>query len=125
MTELFPILLLLVLVVVLLTTSLKIAAEEERFAVFTLGQFSGFRGPGLIFVAPFLTRVHRLRAGDIGILTSSEFAEFNSVNIPVMNTQSLEIGQPVRIDGFDDTEPRIASSTQRATNQCPKCGHQY
>ena len=108
-----------------LASSLKIAAESERFAVFGMGRFVAFKGPGLIFISPGVHRAVRLRIGDIGVLSSSEFARFGPVDIPVKNIGSLRQGQSVRIDSFDGVEPRLVESSLPAKTMCPKCGHQF
>lgn len=122
-----PVLMIVVLLVaiVFLASALKIANESERFAVFLLGRFQFFKGPGLVILAPATQKAHRLRVGDVGTLTSAEFANFGGVDIPVTNTESLRQGQAVRIDGFDGVEPRIVASSVPAKTMCPSCGHQF
>jgi len=46
-------LLLVVVVVMFLATSIRILREYERGIVFTLGRFTGVKGPGLIILIPF------------------------------------------------------------------------
>ncbi|MGI9202742.1 MAG: hypothetical protein ACR2Q3_01960 [Woeseiaceae bacterium] len=121
--ELLPIFAMMVVVLVVLMSSLKIAGESQRFAVFTLGKFQAFKGPGLIFIAPYIQQVSSLKAGDVGVLTSSEFARFDDVDIPVRDAGSLQQGQDIRIDGFDGAEPRFAASSVAAAKTCPNCGH--
>lgn len=125
MPELFVFVVFSLIVIVVLTSSLKIAEESERFAVFMLGRFQAFRGPGLVFIAPFIQIIHRIRVGDTGTLVSSEFANLAGVDVPISNPGSIRPGQAVRVDGFDGVEPRIAASSLPAKNQCPKCGHQF
>lgn len=110
MNEMWILMFIILIVIVLVSTSLKIANEDERFAVFTLGRFAAFRGPGLIITPFAISKVCRLKVGDEGVLASSEFARFGEFTIPVTNTDSLAVGQAVRIDGFEDTEPRLAAS---------------
>ena len=124
MNDLF-ILLVLIVAVVVLMQSLRIAHENERLAVFMLGRFHSYKGPGLVLVTPYTQRVHRLKVGDVGILTSSEFARFGSVDIPISNTGSLRQGQAVRIDGFDGVDPRLVASSVPAKTTCPNCGHNF
>ncbi|MDH3276370.1 MAG: hypothetical protein OEM99_17715, partial [Gammaproteobacteria bacterium] len=83
MSEMLPILILTLIVIVILPSSIKIAGESERFAVFILGRFQAFKGPGLVLIAPYTQKVHRLRIGDIGLLESAEFARFAEVDIPI------------------------------------------
>lgn len=125
MPDMLPILLLTLIVVVILAISIKIAGESERFAVFMLGRFQAFKGPGLVLIAPYTQKVHRLRIGDIGRLTSPEFARFADIDVPIANTGTLKVGEPVRIDGFDGVEPRIVASATPPQAICPNCGHQF
>lgn len=125
MFEILPLLVLTLIATMILATSMKIAGESERFAVFILGRFQAFKGPGLVLIAPYTQKVHRLRVGDIGLLKSSEFAQFGTVDIPVADTGSLKVGQAVRIDSFDGVEPRIVASSIPPKVICPKCAHQF
>jgi hypothetical protein len=44
-----PFVTLVVVAAFILASGIKIASEHERFAVFRLGRFIGFKGPGLCF----------------------------------------------------------------------------
>jgi hypothetical protein len=125
MTDSFFVLILMIVVTVVLYKSIRIARESERFAVFVLGRFQAYKGPGLVMIVPNTQQVYRLRIGDIGVLTGSEFARFGEVDIPVRNVGSLKQGQAVRIDGFDGVEPRIVASAVPAKTICPNCGHNF
>ncbi len=45
---------------IVLVNSVKIIAEYERLVVFTLGRYSGTRGPGFVFVIPGIERAVRV-----------------------------------------------------------------
>jgi regulator of protease activity HflC (stomatin/prohibitin superfamily) len=47
-------------VLALLAAAIKILREYERAVVFTLGRFTGVKGPGLIIVIPFIQQVVRV-----------------------------------------------------------------
>ena len=49
----------IVLVIVFLTAAIKILREYERGVVFTLGRFTGVKGPGLIILIPFVQQMVR------------------------------------------------------------------
>ena len=125
MTDLIVTLSFTAIVTIILIKAAKIAAESERFAIFTLGRFDRYLGPGLVIIVPFTQLAVKLKVGDLGVLVSREFATFGEFDIPVKNTDSIRIGQAVRIDGFDDVEPRLVASSTRPMNQCPNCGHEY
>lgn len=50
-------LLLAVIVVIFLTAAIRILREYERGIVFTLGRFSGVKGPGLFILVPFVQQM--------------------------------------------------------------------
>ncbi len=112
-------------VIVVLYQSIKIADESERFAVFLLGRFMDFRGPGLIFVTPGTQRIVRLKIGDIGSVKGPDFVTFGEVDIPFDGLSSFRVGQSVRIDRFDGARPVLAASSIAPKNTCPNCGHQF
>jgi regulator of protease activity HflC (stomatin/prohibitin superfamily) len=45
---------------IILVNSIKIISEYERLVVFTLGRYSGTRGPGFVFVIPGIERAVRV-----------------------------------------------------------------
>lgn len=53
-------------VIMLLSQALKVVQEYERGGVFRLGRFVGLRGPGLVFLIPF---IERMRKVDIRVIT--------------------------------------------------------
>ena len=111
--------------VIVLIKSIEIAGESERFAVFSLGRFHAFAGPGLVLIIPFTQQAHRLKVGDIGVVTGSKFARFGAFDIPISNAGSWQPNQSVRIDGFDGVEPRLVASSLPDTTVCPSCGHSF
>jgi len=116
---------LIVIVMIIVVKAAKIAAESERFAIFSLGRFHSYAGPGLVIISPFIQQVVKLKVGDQGVLISGEFASFGDVDLPVRNAESIRVGQAVRIDGFDDAEPQLVAVSASPLNHCPKCGHEY
>jgi len=54
------------LVIILISNCLKIVQEYVRGAVFRLGRYVGIRGPGLVFLIPFVERMRRV---DLRVIT--------------------------------------------------------
>ena len=125
MTSLATTLLLTIFVMVFLSKSIKIAGESERFAVFVLGRFQDFEGPGMILIIPVTQMAHRLKVGDVGVVSGSGFVTFSRVDIPMPNLGSFRQGQSVRINGFDNSRSELIASAIPAKSICPNCGHQY
>jgi len=53
-------------VIILISNSVKVVQEYVRGAVFRLGRYVGVRGPGLVFLIPFVERMRRV---DLRIIT--------------------------------------------------------
>jgi regulator of protease activity HflC (stomatin/prohibitin superfamily) len=49
-----------VIILFLLVTAIRILNEYERGVIFTLGRYTGTKGPGIIFVVPFIQRMVRM-----------------------------------------------------------------
>lgn len=125
MTSLATLLILTIVLIVVLSKSIKIAGESERFAVFLLGRFQGFMGPGLVLVTPFTQKVIRLKVGDIGVFKGPGFVTFDEFDIPTDDANDFRAGQPVRIERFDGSKPVFAASSIAAQTLCPNCGHRF
>ncbi len=54
------VIILLVIVLAFLAYSIKIIREYERIVMFTLGRLVGAKGPGVVFVIPFINRVNKI-----------------------------------------------------------------
>jgi regulator of protease activity HflC (stomatin/prohibitin superfamily) len=50
----------LVIIVIILINTVKLLREWERGVILRLGKFQAVRGPGLIFVIPFIERMHKV-----------------------------------------------------------------
>jgi regulator of protease activity HflC (stomatin/prohibitin superfamily) len=55
-----PLLVIAVFIVALLVNAIKILKEYERGVIFTLGRFTGIKGPGLIIVIPVIQQMSRV-----------------------------------------------------------------
>ncbi len=49
-----------IVVLILISSSVKVMREYERAVVFRLGRFQAVRGPGLIFIVPFVQQIVRV-----------------------------------------------------------------
>jgi len=60
MFAIVPYVVVIAVVVAILMTMLRVMREYERAVVFTLGRFSGVKGPGLIILIPFVQQMVRV-----------------------------------------------------------------
>jgi len=122
---------LILFVVLLLTSAIKILPDNQRLALFKLGRFVKFMGPGLVI--QFEKGVHtwrRISVGAVGELVDSSAGRFEGKkgkyhDFPIEMTDSARIGSLIRITGFtSDRALCVLNPDQRKTIQCEKCGHE-
>jgi hypothetical protein len=118
------ILVVVTLAIVIAYSSIRIANENERFAIFVMGRFWKFKGPGLVFKAGTMKLI-RLKIGDLGVVTGPEFVRFGESDVPVSQASEFHIGDSVRILSFGEKGPFLARSDEAPIQRCPKCGHEY
>jgi len=61
-----PIIIITLFLIIILAASIRIVNEYERGVVFRLGRYVGVRGPGLIFLIPFIERMVKV---DLRVVT--------------------------------------------------------
>ncbi|MGD0638495.1 MAG: SPFH domain-containing protein, partial [Nitrososphaerales archaeon] len=49
-----------IVILALIASTIKIVREYERLVLFTLGRLIGARGPGIVFVVPFINKVNKV-----------------------------------------------------------------
>jgi regulator of protease activity HflC (stomatin/prohibitin superfamily) len=64
--NIFIYVLIAVVVIILLSAAIRIVREYERGGVFRLGRWVGLRGPGLVFIIPFIEVMRKL---DLRVIT--------------------------------------------------------
>jgi regulator of protease activity HflC (stomatin/prohibitin superfamily) len=73
-----------IFVIIILAAAIRIVNEYERGVVFRLGRFVGVRGPGLIFLIPFIERMVKI---DLRVVTmdvpSQECITLDTVTVKV------------------------------------------
>src|ERR1017187_8981522 len=55
-----PIIIVLFLILIVVSASIRVLRQYERGVMFTLGRFSSIRGPGLIFLVPWIQQIVRV-----------------------------------------------------------------
>ena len=115
---------LILVVAFLAVTGIKIASEYERFAVFRLGRFFGFKGPGILYKFGHIEKWVRIKPGDRGELLDTALAKVNNVEVPVRVDGKVAIGQPIRVTRFQGEELLVtADSVEGNSVVCQKCGY--
>jgi regulator of protease activity HflC (stomatin/prohibitin superfamily) len=93
--------------------------EYERFVVFTLGRFSGIKGPGLVFIVPFLQRTVRvdLRVRVLAVPVQDVISRDN-VSVKVSAVIYYRVSRPdeaiIQVEDFEDATSQLAQTTLRS-----------
>jgi regulator of protease activity HflC (stomatin/prohibitin superfamily) len=80
----------------LLLSGIRILKEWERAPLLTLGRFRGLRGPGLIYVPPFISKLPYIISTRLQVLTFKTEQTFTRDNVPV-NVDAVMYFQPVDV----------------------------
>jgi regulator of protease activity HflC (stomatin/prohibitin superfamily) len=71
-------------VIIILSTSIRVVNEYERGVIFRLGRYVGVRGPGLIFLIPFIERMVKVELRVVTMdVPSQECITLDTVTIKV------------------------------------------
>ena len=111
--------LIIIFVIAFIGYSVKIIREYERLVLFTLGRLTGAKGPGVVFVLPFVNRVNKvdLRERYLEVPHQTCITKDNAptdidflIYYKVMEaTQSI-----VQVQNFEGASIGIATTTLRA-----------
>jgi regulator of protease activity HflC (stomatin/prohibitin superfamily) len=117
--SLFAVPILAVVVLYLLVRSVKILRQYERAVVFTLGNFRGVKGPGLVLLIPFVQEIMRvdLRIQVIEIPTQDVISRDN-VSMKVDAVLYFNVVNPeravIQVQSYLPATSMLAQTTLRA-----------
>jgi regulator of protease activity HflC (stomatin/prohibitin superfamily) len=86
--------LILLIVVAIFLSGIKILREWERAPLLTLGRYRGLRGPGIIYVPPFISRVPFIISTRLQVVSFKTEQTLTKDNVPVV-VDSVMYFQPV------------------------------
>ena len=103
---------------VLAFTSLKILNEYERGVVFTLGRFSGIKGPGLIFLIPGIQQMTRISLRTVVLdVPSQDIITRDNVSVKVnavVYYRVMDAGKAVlQVENYYYATSQLAQTTLR------------
>lgn len=109
----------LVLIAALLLASIKILREYERGVIFTLGRFTGVKGPGLIIVIPVIQKMEvvdlRVQVMDV---PSQDVISRDNVSVKVNAVVYFRVIEPeksiIQVEQFRDATSQLAQTTLRS-----------
>jgi regulator of protease activity HflC (stomatin/prohibitin superfamily) len=113
--------------------SVRVIKQYERVVLFELGRVKdGARGPGVIFIVPFVDRVHRVSLRIITMpIQSQGIITKDDVSIDVSAVAYYRVEDPIRpviaIENVESAINQIAQTTLRAVvgvirsmRRCPR-----
>ncbi len=109
----------LIIVVIFLSAAIKILREYERGVVFTLGRFTGVKGPGLIILIPYVQQMVRT---DLRVLVldvpSQDVISRDNVSVRVNAVLYFRIVDPeratIQVENFMAATSQLAQTTLRS-----------
>src|SRR5215204_5293947 len=112
-------LVLAILVLALLATAIKIMREYERAVVFTLGRFSGVKGPGLIVLIPLVQQLVRVDLRTIVLdVPTQDVISRDNVSVKVNAVLYFRVVDPdkavIQVENFMNATGQLAQTTLRS-----------
>jgi regulator of protease activity HflC (stomatin/prohibitin superfamily) len=86
--------LLVLIVLAILLSGVRILREWERAPILSLGRYKGLRGPGIIYVVPFINRIPFVISTRLQTVSFKTEQTFTKDNVPVV-VDSVMYFQPV------------------------------
>ncbi|MBF6615970.1 slipin family protein [Pollutimonas thiosulfatoxidans] len=108
-----------VFLLLLVFNAIKILREYQRGVIFTLGRFTGVKGPGLIFVIPILQQVVKV---DLRVVTmdvpSQDVISRDNVSVKVNAVLYFRVMAPekaiIQVERYLEATSQLAQTTLRA-----------
>ncbi|HEY8351226.1 MAG TPA: slipin family protein [Sphingomonadales bacterium] len=110
---------LVILAVVLLASAIKILREYERGVVFTLGRFTGVKGPGLILLIPVVQQMVRVDLRTLVFdVPSQDVISRDNVSVRVSAVIYFRVVDPeratIQVENYMQATSELAQTTLRS-----------
>ena len=107
------------LLVVLLALSVRILREYERAVMFTLGRFTGVKGPGLILMIPYIQQMVRVDQRTLVLdVPSQDVISRDNVSVKVNAVIYFRVVQPdravIQVENYALATSQLAQTTLRS-----------
>lgn len=107
------------IVITIIAASIRILKEYERGVIFTLGRFSGVKGPGLILVIPFIQKMVKTDLRTIvHDVPSQDVISQDNVSVKVNAVVYYRVVDPekaiIQVESFNDATSQLAQTTLRS-----------
>ena len=106
-------------VALILFSAVNILKEYERAVVFTLGRFTGVKGPGLIIIIPFLQQMDRIALRTVVMdVPSQDVISRDNVSVRVNAVLYFRVVDPersvIQVEDYFEATSQLAQTTLRA-----------
>ena len=106
-------------VVALLAAAIRILREYERGVIFTLGRFTGVKGPGLIILIPFIQQMVRVDLRTIVLdVPTQDVISHDNVSVHVNAVVYFRVLNPekaiIQVEDFHTATSQLAQTTLRS-----------
>ncbi|MGM0518691.1 MAG: slipin family protein [Campylobacterota bacterium] len=107
------------IIIAILAASIRILKEYERGVIFTLGRFTGIKGPGLIIVIPFIQKMEKADLRTVVLdVPSQDVISHDNVSVNVNAVVYYRIIDPekaiIQVESFNDATSQLAQTTLRS-----------
>ncbi|MGB9729606.1 MAG: SPFH domain-containing protein [Thermoprotei archaeon] len=85
------------IVLAILLSGIKVLKEWERAPVLTLGRYRGLKGPGIIYVAPFISRIPFIISTRLQVVSFKTEQTLTKDNVPVV-VDAVMYFQPIDLE---------------------------
>jgi regulator of protease activity HflC (stomatin/prohibitin superfamily) len=108
-----------VILIALLALAIRILREYQRGVVFTLGRFTGVKGPGLIILIPFIQQMVRVDLRTIVLdVPTQDVISHDNVSVHVNAVVYFRVIDPekaiIQVEDFHDATSQLAQTTLRS-----------
>lgn len=113
------ILYMVVFAIAFLAAAIRILREYQRAVVFTLGRFTGIKGPGLIILIPFIQQMVRVDLRTIVLdVPTQDVISHDNVSVHVNAVVYFRVIDPqkaiIQVEDFYDATSQLAQTTLRS-----------
>jgi len=107
------------ILIILLASAIRILREYERGVVFTLGRFTGVKGPGLIVLIPGIQKMVRVDLRTIVLdVPTQDVISHDNVSVHVNAVVYFRVVDPekaiIQVENFYDATSQLAQTTLRS-----------
>ena len=108
-----------IIVIVILAFAIRILREYQRGVVFTLGRFTGVKGPGLIILFPSIQQMVRVDLRTIVLdVPTQDVISHDNVSVHVNAVVYFRVIDPekaiIQVENFHDATSQLAQTTLRS-----------